>query len=58
MQGLHPKGISSGHIEPRNMYSCGLKDNPAVWEKADGLDWSEGSRPECDMASIQVTTGV
>jgi len=23
VQALHPKGISSGHIEPRKMYSCG-----------------------------------
>ena len=40
------------------MYSCGQLDNPPEAEKADAMDWAEGSRPECDLASIQVTTGV
>jgi hypothetical protein len=29
-----------------------------IGKKADTLDFVEGSRPEYDMASIQVTTGV
>ena len=30
-----------------------------IWEvKADGLRKPEGSRPECVMASVEVTTGV
>jgi len=39
------------------MYSCGHEDNPVLQEKADALNAAEGSRPQCAMASIEVTTG-
>jgi hypothetical protein len=31
---------------------------PLVWEKADGVNWPEGSSPACVMASMRDTTGV
>ncbi len=31
---------------------------PLVWEKADGVHWTEGSSPDYAMASWQDTTGV
>jgi len=59
MQALYPKGIFSGHIELRKIYGCGLCDSfCSAKSKADGLGSPEGSRSECDMASVQVTTGV
>jgi hypothetical protein len=45
-------------IEPRKMYNCGHRINLYLQGKADSLDALEGSSPECDMASVQVTTGV
>jgi hypothetical protein len=34
-------------------------DNPSILVvKADSLNALEGSRPGCDMASVQVSTGV
>ena len=31
---------------------------PLVWEKADGVNWAEGSSPAYVMASMRDTTGV
>ena len=31
---------------------------PLVWEKADGVHWTEGSSPDNALASWQGTTGV
>ena len=31
---------------------------PLVWEKADGVQWTEGSSPAYVMASMRDTTGV
>ena len=34
------------------------EDNPGKQEKADAMNAVEGSRPWCEMASAEVTTGV
>ena len=42
------------------MYNCGLEDIFSDYQrkKADAVDLAEGSRPGCDKASVQVSTGV
>ncbi len=46
-------------MSPEKCIVVDRKDNfYSSRRKADAIQYAEGSRPECAMASIQVTTGV